>query len=98
MSSNIIIIVLAISGYARLSNTEFQHTGQEGFTEEYDPRFSVAWVATGTVSDVKPSYVKDCTFHKSFNTAVGAFGVRGLNITGNVVHGAIGNGNLLRYT
>ena len=79
-------------GYARLSNVEFVHTGQEGFTESYDARFSVAYIATGTVSDVKPSMVTKCSFHKSFNSAVGAFGIGGLNITDNVLHHIVGNG------
>ncbi|XP_052286416.1 fibrocystin-L-like [Dreissena polymorpha] len=80
------------SGYARLSNVEFYHTGQEGFTEEYDPRFSVAYVAVGTVSNVKPSKVTKCSFHNGFNTAVGAFGIGGLDISENVVYGTVGNG------
>lgn len=80
------------SGYARLSNVEFYHTGQEGFTEEYDPRFSVAYVAVGTVSDIRPSMITKCSFHNGFNTAIGAYGIGSLNITDNVVFGTIGNG------
>jgi hypothetical protein len=79
-------------GYARLSNVEFYHTGQEGFTDEFDPRYSLAFLATGTVSDVKPSKVSKCSFHNGFNTAVGVFGTGNLNVTENVVFGSIGNG------
>ena len=81
-----------VSGYARLSNVEFIHTGQDGFTETYDARFSVAYIATGTVSNVKPSSVTKCSFHDSFNSAVGAFGISGLHITDNVVYNVLGNG------
>ena len=88
-------IYLIYVGYARLSNVEFYHTGQEGFTEEYDPRLSLAYVATGTVSDVKPSFVSKCSFHNGFNTAVGAYGIGSLNITDNVVFGSIGEGKYL---
>ncbi|XP_060603397.1 fibrocystin-L-like isoform X3 [Ruditapes philippinarum] len=80
------------TGYARLSNVEFYHTGQEGYTDEYDPRFSVAFVAVGTVSDIRPSIVTKCSFHNGFNTAIGAFGTSSLNIMDNVVFGSIGNG------
>ncbi|WAR05573.1 PKHL1-like protein, partial [Mya arenaria] len=80
------------TGYARLSNVEFYHTGQEGWTEEYDPRFSVSFVATGTVSNVKPSKVTRCSFHNGFNTAVGAFGIGSLEVSNNVVFGTVGNG------
>ncbi|XP_060573258.1 fibrocystin-L-like isoform X2 [Ruditapes philippinarum] len=79
------------TGYARLSNVEFYHTGQEGFTDEFDPRYSLAFLATGTVSDVKPSKVSKCSFHNGFNTAVGVFGTGSLNVTENVVFGSIGN-------
>lgn len=81
----------AYIGYARLSNVEFVHTGQEGFTEPYDARFSIAYIATGNVSNIKPSYVKKCSFHQGFNSAIGAFGIRGLNITDNVVLHTVGN-------
>ena len=80
-----------------MSNVEFIHTGQEGFTESYDARFSVAYIATGTVTNVKPSIVTKCAFHKGFNTAVGAFGTRSLNISSNVVHGTVGNGKIVLF-
>ena len=90
---------LCIAGYARLSNVEFYHTGQEGFTEEYDPRFSLSYVAVGTVSNVKPSSVTKCSFHNGFNTAIGAFGIGSLNVTDNVVFGTVGNGmSLILYS
>jgi hypothetical protein len=88
-------LILLVSGYARLSNVEFYHTGQEGYTDEYDPRFSVAFVAVGTVSDIRPSIVTKCSFHNGFNTAIGAFGTSSLNIMDNVVFGSIGNGMTL---
>ncbi|KAL4228553.1 Fibrocystin-L [Mactra antiquata] len=79
-------------GYARLSNVEFYHTGQEGFTEEYDPRFSLAFLNTGTVDNVKPSSVTKCSFHHSFSTGIGVFGTNGLNVTDNIVTGSVGHG------
>ena len=86
-------------GYARLSNVEFYHTGQEGFVDEYDPRYSLAFLATGTVNNVKPSSVSKCSFHNGFSSAIGVFGTSGLNLTENVVFGAIGDGKyeLLLY-
>jgi hypothetical protein len=88
-------LILLVSGYARLSNVEFYHTGQEGYADEYDPRFSVAFVALGTVSNVRPSIVTKCSFHNGFNTAIGAFRTGGLKILDNVVFGSIGNGMTL---
>ena len=86
------MVLLFLVGYARVSNVEFVHTGQEGYTESYDARFSLAYIAVGTVSNVKPSSVTKCSFHKGFNSAVGALGIGGLNITDNVVHHVVGNG------
>ena len=80
------------SGYARLSNVEFIHTGQDGFTETYDARFSLAYISAGEVSDAKPSFVSKCSFHDSFNSAVGALGITGLHITDNVLYNVLGNG------
>ena len=77
---------------------EFIHTGQDGYTESYDARFSIAYIATGTVSNVKPSIVTKCAFHKGFNSAVGAFGTGSLNISSNVVHGTVGNGRFFYFS
>lgn len=85
-------------GFARLSNVEFYHTGQEGWIEEYDPRFSLAYVATGTVTNVKPSKVTQCSFHNGFSPAIGAFGIGGLEILENVVYGTVGNGELFGFS
>jgi hypothetical protein len=73
---------------------EFYHTGQEGYTDDFDPRYSLAFLAVGDVSDVKPSSVTGCSFHNGFNTAIGVYGAGSLNVTNNVIFGAVGNGNL----
>ncbi|KAK0070514.1 fibrocystin-L [Biomphalaria pfeifferi] len=76
-----------MSGFAQISNVAFYHTGQEGFMENYDPRFSIAYVdvisAPGTA---RYSYVKKSSFYCGFSTAIGAFGVNGLEIDNNVVY------------
>lgn len=36
-------------GKAQLWNVEFFHSGQEGWTDEYDPRYSVAFIGLGRV-------------------------------------------------
>ncbi|XP_021347967.1 fibrocystin-L-like [Mizuhopecten yessoensis] len=73
-------------GYARLSNVEFFHTGQEGYTEFYDARFSLTFLDGGTVTSIKPSYVNKCAFHNGFSPAIGVFGTHSLPIEDNVVH------------
>ncbi|XP_069121982.1 fibrocystin-L-like [Argopecten irradians] len=73
-------------GFARLSNVEFFHTGQEGYTEFYDARFSLTFLDGGTVSNIKPSYVNKCAFHNGFSPAIGVFATHSLPIEDNVVH------------
>ncbi|XP_021354106.1 fibrocystin-L-like [Mizuhopecten yessoensis] len=73
-------------GYARLSNVEFFHTGQESYTEFYDARFSLTFLDGGTVSNIKPSSVNKCAFHNGFSPAIGVYGTHGLPIDDNVLH------------
>ncbi|KAK7105773.1 hypothetical protein V1264_017108 [Littorina saxatilis] len=75
------------SGFARVENVEFYHTGQEGYTEPYDPRYSLAFV--DTLSDNTTnfySYVRNNAFHNGFSPAVGVFAVDNLEVSGNVIH------------
>ena len=82
-------------GYARISNVEFYHSGQEGWVDSYDPRFSVSFVDSGTVSAAFPSYVKGCAFHNGFSPAIGLFGANQVLVEDNVIHHTVGPGMLL---
>ncbi|CAH1788932.1 unnamed protein product [Owenia fusiformis] len=82
----------AFTGYARLNNVEFIRTGQEGWTEAYDPRFSLAFLNTGEVSPNRPSFVNSCTFHHGFSSAIGVFGTDGLVVSDNVIYHTVGAG------
>ena len=81
-----------ILGYARLSNVEFYRSGQEGYTQENDPRFSLAYVSTGPVTDIKPSYIKRTAFHHGFSPALALYGAHGVEIDDNIVHHTVGQG------
>ena len=83
--------ILFTLGYARVSNVEFYHTGQEGWTDEYDPRFSIAFLDTGASTEVRPSYLRNSAFHHGFAPAIGTFGVERLNITNNVIYHTVGS-------
>lgn len=45
-------------GFARISNTEFYHMGQEGYINYEDPRFALSYLNTGAVSAIKPSNIR----------------------------------------
>ncbi|XP_033119895.1 fibrocystin-L-like [Anneissia japonica] len=79
-------------GFAKMSNVEFYHSGQEGWTDFYDPRYSVAFLDTGEVTVANPSYVRSCTFHNGFSPAIGIFGASGILIEDNVIHHTVGAG------
>ncbi|XP_062600839.1 fibrocystin-L-like [Saccostrea cucullata] len=72
-------------GYARLSNVEFRYSGQEGYVERGDSRASLAFTDAGTVSNIKPSAVRGCSFHKSFAPAITVHGTNKLPVEWNVM-------------
>ncbi|XP_026156055.1 fibrocystin-L-like [Mastacembelus armatus] len=79
------------TGKAQIRNVEFFHSGQEGWTDDTDPRYSVAFLDLGKVSGTD-SYIQGCAFHDGFSPAIGVFRTEGLNIDDNVVHHTVGEG------
>uniref|UniRef100_A0A3B4ZUN2 PKHD1 like 1 n=1 Tax=Stegastes partitus TaxID=144197 RepID=A0A3B4ZUN2_9TELE len=73
-------------GKAQIRNVEFYRSGQEGWTDYSDPRYSVAFVNLGE------SYIQGCAFHDGFSPAIGVFGTEGLSVDDNVVHHTVGEG------
>ena len=86
-----------LPGHARLSNVEFKYMGQEGYIDYYDPRYSLAYLNTGTVSDIRPSYVSNCSFHHGFAPAVGIFGSNQIEVTHNVVYKTVWSGKKFAF-
>ncbi|XP_073535878.1 fibrocystin-L [Phyllobates terribilis] len=78
-------------GSARIENVEFYHSGQEGYRDPTDPRYSLAFLNLAEVSS-NESYVKGCAFHNGFSPAIGVFYTNGLDIDDNVVHFTVGEG------
>uniref|UniRef100_A0A3B5MPJ0 G8 domain-containing protein n=1 Tax=Xiphophorus couchianus TaxID=32473 RepID=A0A3B5MPJ0_9TELE len=81
-------------GKAQIRNVEFFRSGQEGWTDYYDPRYSVAFHNLGEVRkhSGNDSYIQGCAFHDGFSPAIGVFGTAGLSIDDNVVHHTVGEG------
>ncbi|KAI5615922.1 fibrocystin-L precursor [Silurus asotus] len=78
-------------GKAQFRDVEFYHTGQEGWTDSTDPRYSVAFLNLGMVSQ-NESYVKGCAFHHGFAPAIGIFGTDGMTVDDNIIHHTVGEG------
>lgn len=64
---------------------EFVRSGQEGYIDPWDSRSAVAFIDAGTVSAIKPSYVRHCAFHNSYAPSVTAYGTNNLPIEWNVM-------------
>ena len=79
-------------GYARISNVEFAYMGQEGFRDDYDPRYAVTYLGTGDVTEIKPSFLKENSFHHGYATAIGMFGANQVPIEDNVIHRTVAAG------
>ncbi|KAK9957826.1 hypothetical protein ABG768_012036 [Culter alburnus] len=77
-------------GQAQIRNVQFYHTGQEGWNDLSDPRYSLVFFNLGRV--VGESYIKGCAFHDGFAPAIGVFGTDGLSIDDNVIHHTVGEG------
>ena len=77
------------TGLARLSGVEFNGCGQEGFVEDFDPRFSVSFLNTGTITG-NSSYIRSCSFRNGYNTGIGVIGTNNMFIHDNVIHRTIG--------
>ena len=86
---------IARFGYVQLSNVELTHMGQFGYREEEDRRGAVfIWgledaTFQDTTLNIKRSFIKDCAFHKLYNTAVGSSATTKLEVSGNVIYNTV---------
>ena len=75
-------------GKLQLHGVEFKGCGHLENFDEADPRFALSMVNTGRQQ--RRSYIRQCSFHDGYSTAIGLFGTDGLEITDNIVHGTVG--------
>ena len=58
------------TGTVQLEGVEFKGCGQIGLSDSFDPRFALAFLNTGRQRN---AYVRYCSFHDGYNTAIGMF-------------------------
>ena len=75
------------TGTVQLEGVEFKGCGQIGLSDSFDPRFALAFLNTGRQRN---AYVRYCSFHDGYNTAIGMFATDNMEITSNVIHGTVG--------
>ncbi|XP_067833370.1 fibrocystin-L-like [Heptranchias perlo] len=78
-------------GYARIKDVEFYHSGQKGYPDYFDPRYSVAFLNLGRIVG-NDSYIQGCAFHHGFAPAIGVFGTDGLDVDDNIIYNTLGEG------
>ena len=89
-----------LPGYGRFSNVEFVRAGQEGWSDNFDPRYSLAFMHAGDHEDAggtpgaPESYVKKCGFNYNYNAAIGIFGSNNVGVEHNVIYRHILSGIL----
>ena len=87
-------------GYARLSNVEFVRVGQEGWSDNFDPRYSLVFMDSYEEEfELLPigkinSYVENCGFDYNYNSGIGIFGAKGVEVKNNVLYRHINDGIL----
>lgn len=78
-------------GSAQLQGVQFIGCGQLGHTESFDPRFALAFLNIGRQSGEYASFVRSCSFHGGYNTAIGVFLAINVTINDTVIHGTVGD-------
>ena len=87
-----------LPGYGRFSNVEFVRGGQEGWSDNYDPRYTITFAQTGDhiegtgAPGEAESYVRNCGLNYNYNSAIGIFGSNGVGIENNVIFRHINDG------
>ena len=71
------------SGRVWLDSVEFRYCGQGGYFSPYDPRYSIAFRSSRETS--VGSYIRGCSIHHGYNTAVGVHSSNGVTVSRNVV-------------
>ena len=72
--------------------------GQEGWYDNFDPRYALAFLDTGDSVDAngaqkkKESYVKKCAFNYVYNSAIGVFGSNNIPVEDNVIYRFLNDG------
>ena len=95
---------LNLTGSAKITNVQFIRTGQKGWTDKKDPRYSVVFKETNDASGRYQflakgsyvSYIRGCSFHDSFNTAIGLYAANRMVVRDNVIHRVVGSGKARR--
>lgn len=81
--------VMFYKGFARISHTEFIHSGQFSKNSDDDYKYGILFSNLGDYNYIRPSYVYNNSFHHGFAAAVGVLDTNSIPIIDNVIHHTI---------
>ncbi len=71
------------SGHLWIDSVEFRYCGQGGYYSPRDPRYSIAF--QNNFDSSRSDYVRRCSIHHGYNTAIGIHTSNGVEVSQNVV-------------
>ena len=77
-------------GKAQIQGVEFRRCGQLGYTDDFDPRYSLA------ILNLDDSYVRDCSINEGYNVGIGVYDSSRVVISGNVIYNTVGESIIAR--
>ena len=77
------------TGFIRMDSVEVRHCGQGGYHSPRDPRYSIAF--RNCFDRSAGSYIRGCSIHHGYNTAIGVHTSNGVQISDNVVYRTTGS-------
>ena len=77
------------TGQAHFDSVEFRYCGQGGYFAPHDPRYSIAFKDMSDGSS--RSYIRRCSIHHGYNTAIGVHRSNGVVLEDNVIYRTTGS-------
>ena len=70
-------------GHLKLDSVELRYCGQGGYFSPRDPRYAIAF--HNNFNSSNGSYIRHCSIHHGYNTAIGVHSSFGVEINSNVI-------------
>ena len=77
------------SGFIKMEGVEVRHCGQGGYHSPRDPRYSIAF--RNNFGNSVGSFIRGCSIHHGYNTAIGVHTSNGVTVSQNVVYRTTGS-------
>ncbi len=78
------------NGRLKIDSVEIRNCGQGGYFSPRDPRYSIAFANSFETS--AGSYIRRCSIHHGYNTAIGVHSSYGIEISQNVIWRTVDSG------